>query len=88
LEALNISDIDNKDFKAILDSSASVPLEYRLRARAIVRTDEFQCWATTPESRELLIQRGWLQDPVQTCNAVSLVVASLMETLRSRDRYV
>lgn len=88
MEALNISDIDNKDFRAILDSSESVPLRYRLRARAIVRTDNFQSWATSPESRELLIQRDRFQDLVQTCKAVSLAVASLTETLRSRDRYV
>jgi hypothetical protein len=80
--------IDEKDLKSILDSSESVALKHRLRARAMVRTDEFQGWATTPGSCELLIQPDRFQDSIQTCNAVSLVVASLMETLRSRDRYI
>lgn len=89
LEALNISNLDKEDIQQILDSSESVPLKYRLRARQLVRTDEFRNWATTPESRELLVQRDpRLRDPVQARHAVSLVAASLMEALRSRERFV
>jgi hypothetical protein len=89
LEALNISNLDKEDIQQILDSSESVPLKYRLRARQIVRADEFRDWATTPESRELLVQRDpRLRDYVQARRAVSLVAASLMEALRSRQRFV
>jgi hypothetical protein len=87
-DALDIIGTEKEDLELLLGSSGAVALKYRLRARAIVRTDEFQDWATIPASCELLIQRDRFQDPVQTCNAVSLVVASLMETLRSRDRYI
>lgn len=88
LQVLNVSNMDKKDLAQILESSESVDLKHRLRTRAIVRTDEFQCWLTTPESRELLIQGDRSQEPVQQRNAVSLVAASLIETLRSRDRYI
>jgi hypothetical protein len=88
LEILDVFGIDENDLKSILDFSGSVGLKYRLRARAMVRTDDFQRWATAPVSCELLIQPDRFQDAVQTCNAVSLVVASLIETLRSRDRYI
>jgi hypothetical protein len=66
-----------------------VPLKYRLRARQIVRRDEFRDWATTPESRELLVQHDpRIRDPSHARKAVSLVAASLMEALRSRERFV
>jgi hypothetical protein len=88
IEALKISNVDKEDIKQAMALSESVPLRYRLRAGEIIRTTEFRSWASTPESRELLVQPDPRFDTAHTGDALSLVTASLMENLRSRERFV
>lgn len=88
LEILNISDLDKGDISFILESSHSISLEYLSRAKQIVYAREFRAWAISVTSFELLIQGESSVDTMQATFTMSLVSASLMQGLRSRERYV
>ncbi|RYP13526.1 hypothetical protein DL765_006848 [Monosporascus sp. GIB2] len=87
LEALNIARLDKDDIRHAISLSESIPFKYRLRAQEIIRAREFHTWATAPESRELLIEGDPSLESVHAGSAVSLVTASLIESLRARQGF-
>ncbi|KLU90053.1 hypothetical protein MAPG_09018 [Magnaporthiopsis poae ATCC 64411] len=76
--------LDKRDVQTALSQSESIPIPYRLRAQEIIQAREFRAWATAPSSRELLILGDPSLEHVQAGAAVSLVTASLTESLRAR----
>lgn len=76
------------DIEAILESGDSIPLRFRSHAKQIVTSDQFHLWATSAISCELLVQGYEVSDEAQAECAMSLVSASLMRSLRDRDRFL
>ncbi|KAK4169597.1 hypothetical protein QBC43DRAFT_226887, partial [Cladorrhinum sp. PSN259] len=80
----NLSGLDKRDIQSAFAQSQRIPLFYRLHAQEMIRAREFHAWATAPSSRELLILGDTSLEAVQAGAAVSLVAASLMESIRAR----
>ncbi|KAK4100792.1 hypothetical protein N658DRAFT_496879 [Parathielavia hyrcaniae] len=80
----SVSGLDKGDIQSAFSQSECIPFHYRLHAQEIIHAREFHAWATTPSSRELLILGDTSLEGVQANAAVSLVAASLVESIRAR----
>ncbi|KAL8289183.1 hypothetical protein RB597_000999 [Gaeumannomyces tritici] len=76
--------LDKRDMQSALSQSESILISHRLRAQEIVQAREFRAWATAPSSRELLVLGDPSLESLHAGAAVSLVAASLTESLRAR----
>ncbi|KAI0445127.1 hypothetical protein F4803DRAFT_509502 [Xylaria telfairii] len=72
----------------ILASADSIDLKRRSRVNQIVKTEEFHAWATSPHSRELLIQGDPAQDVTQAGPALTLLSATLIQSIQNQERFV
>ncbi|KAJ2985632.1 hypothetical protein NUW58_g5429 [Xylaria curta] len=54
----------------------------------LLRPEEFYAWATSPDSRELLVQGDPAQDVTQAGPALSLLSATIIQALQNQERFV
>ncbi|KAJ8114455.1 hypothetical protein ONZ43_g4899 [Nemania bipapillata] len=72
----------------ILGSADAIGFEQRSRANQILRTEEFHAWATSLDSRELLVQGDPAEDVTQAGPALSLLSATITQALQNQERFV